>query len=171
MASASLRDLPSDLAFRTWISVNGITVSNSQRVDLYRDFYREKRWMSLHHIARRYARARPKLIFIRQFRRLNERYWTWLERQLERVKGIEPSYSAWEAAALPLSYTRDEARFPTDGGRCQVAAAGRLRCGSVSRVSGPGPGSWSRGRSRRGWRVFPAYVRRRGGRRSGRLRG
>ena len=26
---------------------------------------------------------------------------------LERVKGIEPSYSAWEAAALPLSYTRN----------------------------------------------------------------
>src|SRR5262245_37973956 len=26
--------------------------------------------------------------------------------QLERVKGIEPSYSAWKAAALPLSYTR-----------------------------------------------------------------
>ena len=25
----------------------------------------------------------------------------------ERVKGIEPSYSAWKAAALPLSYTRD----------------------------------------------------------------
>ena len=25
---------------------------------------------------------------------------------MERVKGIEPSYSAWEAAALPLSYTR-----------------------------------------------------------------
>jgi hypothetical protein len=25
---------------------------------------------------------------------------------LERVKGIEPSYSAWKAAALPLSYTR-----------------------------------------------------------------
>ena len=30
-------------------------------------------------------------------------------RLLERVKGIEPSYSAWKAAALPLSYTR--ARF------------------------------------------------------------
>ena len=28
------------------------------------------------------------------------------EGYLERVKGIEPSYSAWEAAALPLSYTR-----------------------------------------------------------------
>jgi hypothetical protein len=27
---------------------------------------------------------------------------------LERVKGIEPSYSAWKAAALPLSYTRPE---------------------------------------------------------------
>ena len=26
--------------------------------------------------------------------------------QLERVKGIEPSSSAWKAAALPLSYTR-----------------------------------------------------------------
>ena len=28
---------------------------------------------------------------------------------LERVKGIEPSYSAWKAAALPLSYTRVQA--------------------------------------------------------------
>jgi hypothetical protein len=28
---------------------------------------------------------------------------------VERVKGIEPSYSAWEAAALPLSYTRIQA--------------------------------------------------------------
>ena len=25
---------------------------------------------------------------------------------LERVMGIEPTYSAWKAAALPLSYTR-----------------------------------------------------------------
>ena len=29
-----------------------------------------------------------------------------LSEALERVKGIEPSYSAWKAAALPLSYTR-----------------------------------------------------------------
>ena len=28
------------------------------------------------------------------------------QENLERVKGIEPSYSAWKAAALPLSYTR-----------------------------------------------------------------
>ena len=26
---------------------------------------------------------------------------------MERVKGIEPSYEAWEAAVLPLNYTRD----------------------------------------------------------------
>jgi hypothetical protein len=46
---------------------------------------------------------------------------------LERVKGIEPSYSAWKAAALPLSYTRvrDRARprnvpltWPTYGLNC-----------------------------------------------------
>ncbi len=28
------------------------------------------------------------------------------QRDLERVKGIEPSYEAWEAAVLPLNYTR-----------------------------------------------------------------
>jgi hypothetical protein len=26
--------------------------------------------------------------------------------EVERVKGIEPSYEAWEAAVLPLNYTR-----------------------------------------------------------------
>jgi hypothetical protein len=35
------------------------------------------------------------------------RDWYDMDRKtLERVKGIEPSYSAWKAAALPLSYTR-----------------------------------------------------------------
>ena len=29
-----------------------------------------------------------------------------MEAELERVKGIEPSYAAWEAAVLPLNYTR-----------------------------------------------------------------
>ncbi len=28
-------------------------------------------------------------------------------RWLERVKGIEPSFSAWEADVLPLNYTRE----------------------------------------------------------------
>ena len=31
------------------------------------------------------------------------------EKLLERVKGIEPSYAAWEAAVLPLNYTRTHA--------------------------------------------------------------
>jgi hypothetical protein len=30
---------------------------------------------------------------------------------MERVKGIEPSYAAWEAAVLPLNYTRVEGGF------------------------------------------------------------
>ena len=33
----------------------------------------------------------------------HEMAWNW---HLERVKGIEPSYEAWEAAVLPLNYTR-----------------------------------------------------------------
>ena len=32
---------------------------------------------------------------------------------LERVKGIEPSYEAWEAAVLPLNYTREAADSTT----------------------------------------------------------
>src|SRR5215470_15328432 len=34
--------------------------------------------------------------------------WTCIERDfwLERAKGIEPSYAAWEAAVLPLNYAR-----------------------------------------------------------------
>ena len=31
--------------------------------------------------------------------------------KMERVKGIEPSSSAWKAVALPLSYTREPALF------------------------------------------------------------
>jgi hypothetical protein len=30
---------------------------------------------------------------------------------MERVKGIEPSSKAWEAAVLPLNYTRVQPRF------------------------------------------------------------
>ena len=32
--------------------------------------------------------------------------WIVLVPGMERVMGIEPTYSAWKAAALPLSYTR-----------------------------------------------------------------
>ena len=39
--------------------------------------------------------------------------------RLERVKGIEPSYSAWKAAALPLSYTRIVSRYALLDGALQ----------------------------------------------------
>jgi hypothetical protein len=32
---------------------------------------------------------------------------------LERAKGIEPSYAAWEAAVLPLNYARTVLRIAT----------------------------------------------------------
>ena len=62
----------------------------------------------------------------RNLRPAHRRYWTesWQLRlgKMERVKGIEPSYSAWEAAALPLSYTRlGGAAFGT-GGRSRSTA-------------------------------------------------
>src|SRR3546814_295057 len=38
--------------------------------------------------------------------RTSQRHTASVKRKLERVKGIEPSYAAWEAAVLPLNYTR-----------------------------------------------------------------
>jgi hypothetical protein len=38
-------------------------------------------------------------------------WWERPECVLERVKGIEPSYEAWEAAVLPLNYTRMASEF------------------------------------------------------------
>ena len=50
---------------------------------------------------------------VRMENRLYDKYL----KTLERVKGIEPSYSAWKAAALPLSYTRaaDQLSRPASG--------------------------------------------------------
>jgi hypothetical protein len=45
---------------------------------------------------------------------------------LERVKGIEPSSSAWKAVALPLSYTR-AGRQPSRARR-QVSIIERVIC-------------------------------------------
>ncbi len=39
---------------------------------------------------------------------------------LERVNGIEPSYAAWEAAVLPLNYTRVVCDFTWDAGNTQL---------------------------------------------------
>ena len=50
---------------------------------------------------------------------------------LERVKGIEPSYAAWEAAVLPLNYTRIFSEADAEGAswswsmRCLRPANGR----------------------------------------------
>jgi hypothetical protein len=40
------------------------------------------------------------------------------------VKGIEPSYSAWEAAALPLSYTRAASFIGCPDRFCQARPPG-----------------------------------------------
>ena len=50
---------------------------------------------------------------------------------MERVKGIEPSYEAWEAAVLPLNYTRDANQF-TRSDSMIVEAEGLLR-GAIPR--------------------------------------
>jgi hypothetical protein len=42
---------------------------------------------------------------------------------LERVKGIEPSYAAWEAAVLPLNYTR----FGVDDSNGFLSSVGIVR--------------------------------------------
>ena len=49
---------------------------------------------------------------------------------LERVKGIEPSYAAWEAAVLPLNYTR--------GGHAFLAQP-RATMQSIRSVAGSAP--------------------------------
>ena len=60
---------------------------------------------------------------------------------VERVKGIEPSYAAWEAAVLPLNYTRAGAatgrRYRKPGLTTQSARGyGPRRCPRATR-SGP----------------------------------
>jgi hypothetical protein len=57
-------------------------------------------------VARRDADGRHCATGAIRFRRAMLRCFPWIE-GLERVKGIEPSSSAWKAVALPLSYTRD----------------------------------------------------------------
>src|SRR5690606_27358475 len=51
-----------------------------------------------------------------------------VEISLERVAGIEPAYSAWKAAALPLSYTREPAGSDGGGGwiRTSVRISGQI---------------------------------------------
>ena len=50
------------------------------------------------------SKGLTQLIQLKKFPVLFSQYF---RRIVERVKGIEPSYAAWEAAVLPLNYTRD----------------------------------------------------------------
>ena len=67
---------------------------------------------------------------------------------LERVKGIEPSYSAWKAAALPLSYTRVVSDLTWPG-------AGLNRPASCKMLPFP---DLCRGRRRLNLDRFAAYI-------------
>jgi hypothetical protein len=53
--------------------------------------------------------------------------------RVERVKGIEPSYAAWEAAVLPLNYTRERLDFT--GAEWPVEAG--VRRSSIAKMSDP----------------------------------
>tara|TARA_Y100000817_G_scaffold260997_1_gene215298 strand:+ start:358 stop:525 length:168 start_codon:yes stop_codon:yes gene_type:complete len=52
------------------------------------------------------------LIILKNLQKNKQKFYIFLER----VKGIEPSSSAWKAAALPLSYTRINIRKQIGGG-------------------------------------------------------
>ena len=67
-------------------------------------------------------------------------------KKLERVKGIEPSYSAWKAAALPLSYTRarrrvNRRRAARQARRRQFRFIRAIYC--TARSTGPTAGNWT----------------------------
>ncbi len=49
---------------------------------------------------------------------------------LERAKGIEPSYRAWEALVLPLNYARVE----SDWHYSAISLAGKIKHGLIARV-------------------------------------
>jgi hypothetical protein len=71
---------------------------------------------------------------------------------LERVKGIEPSYSAWKAAALPLSYTRTRG-INYHAVTSASTAMRRPACGLVSAARTPRSPSGALNSGR-----FPAYT-------------
>ena len=58
---------------------------------------------------------------------------------MERVKGIEPSYSAWKAAALPLSYTRGGVELTRRAGGLNPPRAAPFEHPAGRFEAGPGP--------------------------------
>ena len=74
---------------------------------------------------------------------------------MERVKGIEPSYAAWEAAVLPLNYARSGVRtleawqgpFQAPAATVSHSHAPYTRAGNAPPVPPPAPysaGVWTR---------------------------
>jgi hypothetical protein len=60
------------------------------------------------------------------FRELSSLGWMALDRKVERVAGIEPARSAWEADRLPLHHTRPEAGLRLPKPRGQVNPSARV---------------------------------------------
>ncbi len=83
---------------------------------------------------------------VRAFR-VRRTYWSWKE--LERAKGIEPSYEAWEASVLPLNYARLSPALPRKP-RLPARALTRPRTKRPS--AGDGRRGETRTRNPRFWR-------------------
>ena len=56
-----------------------------------------------------------------------------VRKRLERVKGIEPSSSAWKAVALPLSYTRRNASHVSENSPLRLDFPNRASEGAKAR--------------------------------------
>ncbi len=67
------------------------------------------------------------------------RYSMILTGELERVMGIEPTYSAWKAAALPLSYTRIATSIRTMGSQGQAGFRVCFRSCGARIATNPSP--------------------------------
>ena len=91
------------------------------------------------------------------FSGLQSREWTSADCRMERVTGIEPVYSAWKAAVLPLYYTRSRFALERLGAvsarrgaaqdarhMLQESGRGKLsdRCRRSAGVDGSCPGRW-----------------------------
>src|SRR5512139_3784153 len=63
------------------------------------------------------------------------------QRKVERVMGIEPTLAAWEAAVLPLNYTRDRRGFyAASMGSANEGAGGAGNAAGPFRPARNGPG-------------------------------
>jgi hypothetical protein len=72
--------------------------------------------------------------------------------KMERVKGIEPSSSAWKAVALPLSYTRTRSSLQRKIRKpASPTAFARRRVSTVNGFGGSPSARQPKRRRREGW--------------------